>query len=234
METFVVDGHHGANALGSTGDAEDEAQVCVRFAFYNVGIQNPEVSGTKWDDKRDRLAKEIRTLCTDGVDQCEGVFLSEFGNMTSSIALRIHTRAIAKHTRESQSSFSLPSAGPHRVRNIDTTPGYVRGDTADDSVRKFFEGILRDNGLSTYMIYLSLPYVALIDSSLWRVLSYQTLLVDVKEEKQRYQNCKNKVQQMLLEIKVTRQRVQVMNCHFPTSICTSVPQKNKGPAEDLD
>ena len=64
---------------------EETESFPVGFAFYNVGVQNKDVHGKKWNEIIRRLAGDLKKIFNDRHHDIHVLLLTEWGNMLISI-----------------------------------------------------------------------------------------------------------------------------------------------------
>ena len=120
----------------------------VAIAYYNLGVQNKQVTGKHWNKKggaAQLIAKDIEAIFS-AKHGIQVVLLSEFGNMYRSI----------------DKSFRQRSVGP-----LDRA--------ANNSTVSFFQALLRDLKLDDITVHALAPYVALVNSEVWEVEKCEAL-----------------------------------------------------------
>ena len=150
-----VDGGDLASAAGtqepgtpaSVGSHHTDDTV-VAIAYYNLGVQNLQVTGKHWNKKggaAQLIAKDIEAIFS-AKHGIQVVLLSEFGNMYRSI----------------DKSFRQRSVGP-----LDRA--------ASNSTVSFFQALLKDLKLDDITVHALAPYVALVNSEVWEVEKCEAL-----------------------------------------------------------
>jgi hypothetical protein len=198
MASCSVDPHHAA--------LKAARNTIVAAMWYNVGIQNKEVTGNKYwkvNGKHRKLINDIKNIFTH--EECiEILFLSEFGQMGDCIdvdLLKAHSEALyqgmAKYGR------TLP-------------------DIRYPNTKELFEAILMELNLPHIYVEANPPYVALIDSRAWHTIECST-------KKNLCDDRKACVQHIVLQHNVSNACIRCFNAHIPTSVATAqqVPKKTK-------
>ena len=78
------------------------------MAFYNVGIQNSEVTGRNWSEKYERLKRDIQKIF-DPTRGVQALFILEFGNMFNNIDKNLR-RADSQRSKRSRGGVPQPAA----------------------------------------------------------------------------------------------------------------------------
>jgi acetone carboxylase gamma subunit len=157
----------------------------VAIAYYNLGVQNLQVTGKHWNKKggaAQLIAKDIEAIFS-AKHGIEVVLLSEFGNMYDSI----------------DKSWRQSSVGPHHA--------------ASNSTVSFFEALLKDLKLDDIAVHALAPYVALVNSEVWKVEKCEALFRLCSKPE-------NFAMHLLMKHKVSGVVVRAMNCHIPTKFAT--------------
>ena len=114
------------------------AKIPVGFTFYNVGINNTEPGSRNWEQKVQKLEKDILDIFENqqviANQHVDGIFFSEFGWMKKPICEDLHRWLV---------SVGVPC------------PGGVA-----EATKTFFEELLRRLQLTHLRVYADAPYVA--------------------------------------------------------------------------
>ena len=181
MGTFIVGEHHDEDAPES-----QLSKAIVRFAFYNVNIQNSDVSTKNWPARAERLQDDIDLLLKQ--QQVDCIFLCGLGHMSNSIA-----RNLLAWIQD-----AIPAC-THR--------------TDDDSdlrtvTKKCFERLVHRIDREDIEVYTDEPYVALIDTRIWSVIMQERAIEMRNDEDQ----C---AQHLMLRHNDRGFYVRVFNCYMP-------------------
>ena len=185
----------------SSGGQPPAAHECpfLSMAFYNVGIQNSEVTGRNWSEKYERLKRDIQKIF-DPTRGVQALFILEFGNMFKNID---------KNMRNADSQ-------PSKRRRGGVPQPAARTET---STLELFRSIVLEIHRPDITVRAHPPYVALVSTEDWsvvravpldRLCTDETLFVQLTH----------------LKHVSGAQNVFVFNCHAPTSVVTEQRKKD--------
>ena len=176
----------------SSGELPPAAQEdpFVSICFYNVGIQNSEVTAPRWAAKYERLKRDIQNIfhVSRGV---QALFISEFGNMFTCIDDEMRR---AKLARNNPLCGGVPQPAAH----------------VQPFTKALFEQIVEEMERHDIIVRADPPYVALVLSDEWLLLEARTM----------NKLCTKKdifVQRTVLRHMRSSQNVLVFNCHVPST-----------------
>jgi hypothetical protein len=156
------------------------------------------VRGFKWTQKVGKLEDNIRRILAEPDVSC--LFLCEVGHMVDLISWEL-----LELRNQQAARAGLPRADAHRAPIRDTT-------------KVFFEELLARLGLAHFEVFADVPYVALVDTSIWIVKDHHRVEKMCSNNSQRAQH-------LLLEHRETGVTVRALNCHTPTSIANTPKKK---------
>ena len=176
----VAMNHHGQVLAGDGSHLSGgSGAVVVAFAFYNVGIINSTILGRNWRKPDSETQQQLR-------EDIAYIFRANFGIQCVLL-----------------SEFGQMSPSIDVELRADT------GDVLQPSTQEYFEQLVRDINLPNVTVHAMAPYVALIDSTVWKV-NKCVPLHDLCIEK------KNFAMKLLLQHRKNGAEVGVYNCHIPT------------------
>lgn len=182
----------------------------VKLVFYNVGIQNNEVTGRDWRTKTRRMENDIKQILPSH-SRVQGVLISEFGNMHISIDHFFDERARTTALNKSQRSRG----------GILQSADYC---VVSENAQTYFERMMRHLELDDVDVFARPPYIALIRRSHWHVISC-TIHDDLCSIKA------NTAQLLKLQHIDRGVTVNVANCHIPSPAISN--QRRKDTIETL-
>ena len=114
------------------------------MAFYNVGIQNSEVTGRNWSEKYERLKRDIEKIF-DPNRGVQAAFILEFGNMYKNIDNSLRS-ADLQRSKRFRGGVPQPAA------------------RTETSTQELFEWIVSEINRPDIKVTAHPPYVALVST----------------------------------------------------------------------
>ena len=183
--------------------------VSVSAVFYNVGIQNKEVTSKYWRTwKRQKLKDDIQKVF-DGMNGVTMMFISEFGSMFDSVDDDIQKKGFVN---------------PGVCRKTPALANYNRCANTE----RIFEEILDELGLHDILVLADAPYVALIDKHYWRIRKRETVaeICSTNVSKDTPYSQRIFVQHLVVQDCETGTPLRIFNVHMPTSHATNQRKKD--------
>ena len=152
----------------------------VAFAFYNVGIINNTITGSNWYKQNNGTQQYLR-------EDIANIFQANRG---------IQCLCLSEFGQMSPSIDLVLREGIDGV--------------SQPSTQEYFEKLVRDINVPHLRVHAMAPYVAFIDSTVWKV-NKCVPLNDLCNEK------KNFAMKLVLQNRNNGAEVAVYNCHIPCS-----------------